>query len=139
MPHDGTIEDIESVRGPDPGPDATALVRRCLALRRKPLPEFTAEDLRIMIGQQLSLPVLLPAAVNILASDPLAEGDYYPGDLLHAVVRLPETAWHGAAAHRDRLAKALQAAPLPANGTGSSLRHAVAAFLSRPTNDHGTQ
>jgi hypothetical protein len=56
-----------------------------------------------MIAHQLSLPVLLPAAVTLLAADPLTEGDYYPGDLLYAVVRLPEPAWHRAANHRDRL------------------------------------
>ena len=47
-----TIEEIEGVRELDPGPDATTLIRRCLALRRKPLSEFTTEDLRIMLGQQ---------------------------------------------------------------------------------------
>lgn len=30
---------------------ATTLIRRCLALRRKPLSEFTTEDLRLMPGQ----------------------------------------------------------------------------------------
>jgi len=60
-PHDqqapvtnATIEEIEGTRWPDPSPDDTFLIRRCLALRRKPLSEFTIEDLRIMIGQQRS-------------------------------------------------------------------------------------
>jgi hypothetical protein len=85
-----TIKEIEGVGEPDPGPDATTLIRRCLALRRKPLSEFTTEDLRIMLGQQIAVPILLPMAVTVLADDLLAEGDYYPGDLLYAVVRLPE-------------------------------------------------
>jgi hypothetical protein len=38
MPDDGTIEEIEGVREPDPGPDATALIRRCLALRESRCP-----------------------------------------------------------------------------------------------------
>jgi CDI immunity proteins len=139
MPDNGsTIEEIEGTREPDPGPDATALVRRCLTLRRKPLPEFTVEDLRIMIGQQLSLPILLPLAVTVLAGNPLAAGDYYPGDLLRAVVRLPQAAWHGAASHRERLAEALQATPLPAEDTDPSLRAAVTAFLDSPATEHRT-
>src|SRR5262245_59546893 len=97
----GTIEDIEHVREPDPGPDATDLVRRCLALRHKPLCHFTTEDLRIMLGQQIGVSILLPMAVAALAADPLAEGDYYPGDLLYAVVRLPEQEWQGVKHHRE--------------------------------------
>ena len=40
--------------GPAP-PDATPLITRCHELRTKPLRDFTAEDLRIMIGQQVAL------------------------------------------------------------------------------------
>jgi CDI immunity proteins len=125
----GTIEEIEGVREPDPGPDATTLIQRCLALRRKPLSEFSIEDLRIMLGQQIAVPILLPMAVTVLADDPLAEGDNYPGDLLYAVVRLPESAWRGAARHRDRLVKVLRATPLPDEDLHTDLRHAVAAFV----------
>lgn len=96
MPIPGTIEGIERSRWPDPGPNASSLVRRCVALRRKPLSQFTTEDLRIMLGQQIAVPILLPMAVAVLLDDPFAEGDYYPGDLLSNVVRLPEQRWDGA-------------------------------------------
>jgi hypothetical protein len=125
-----TIEEVEGSRWPDPAPDATFLIRRCLELGRKPLGEFTTEDLRIMIGQQMALPVLLPLAVTVLADNPLAEGDFYPGDLLHAVVRLPQAAWHGAASSRDQLANILRATPVTTDGTIPSLPDAVTAFLS---------
>jgi hypothetical protein len=107
-----------------------------VALRRKPLSEFTTEDLRIMIGQQIALPVLLPLAVTVLAADPLAEGDFYPGDLLNAVVRLPQAAWHSAPGHRDRLTEALHATPLITEETSSSLRDAVTAFLDNSATRH---
>jgi CDI immunity proteins len=84
-PHPATVEEFERVREPDPGPDASYLVRRCLELRRKPVAEFTTEDLRIMLGQRIGVPILLPIAAAVLADDPLAEGDYFPGDLLHSV------------------------------------------------------
>jgi hypothetical protein len=35
-------------------------------LRDKPLREFTAEDLRFMLGQQISLPLLMPMALDVL-------------------------------------------------------------------------
>ncbi|MFD4208614.1 contact-dependent growth inhibition system immunity protein [Micromonospora tulbaghiae] len=87
-----SIEQHERDVWPDPGPEATSLVRRCAELRRKPLAEFTVEDLRVMIGQEIGVPALLPLALQVLRRDPLVEGDYYPGDLLANVLRLPESA-----------------------------------------------
>ncbi|WP_196255855.1 contact-dependent growth inhibition system immunity protein [Micromonospora sp. WMMC415] len=102
-----TIEQLEREVWPDPGPDATSLVRRCVELRRKPLAEFTVEDLRIMLGQEIGVPALLPRAVQVLLRDPLAEGDYYAGDLLSNVLRLPDSAWSNLRAERKRLASVL--------------------------------
>ncbi|MDO3701886.1 contact-dependent growth inhibition system immunity protein [Micromonospora sp. C28SCA-DRY-2] len=102
-----TIEQLERNVWPDPGPDATSLVRRCTTLRRKPLAEFTVEDLRIMLGQQIGVPALLPLAVQVLLRDPLAEGHYYPGDLLTNVLRLPDSAWSSLRAERKRLQSVL--------------------------------
>jgi hypothetical protein len=45
-------------------------------------------------------------ALAVLREDPLAEGNYYPGDLLHAVLRLPDDAWRGLAADRALLVAA---------------------------------
>ncbi len=69
------------------------LVTTCHRLRQKPLAEFTVEDLRIMIGQRIGLPFLVPLAVERLEEEPLAAGDFYPGDLLQAVLRAGETFW----------------------------------------------
>src|SRR5262245_24649584 len=41
-------------------------------LRHKPLREFTAEDLRFILGQQTGLPVLMPMALDVLEADPFA-------------------------------------------------------------------
>ena len=69
------------------------LVTTVHRLRRKPLAEFTVEDLRIVIGQGIGLPFLVPLAVERLEKEPLAEGDFYPGDLLKAVLRAGEGFW----------------------------------------------
>ncbi len=76
------------------------LVTAVHRLRRKPLAEFTVEDLRIVIGQRVGLPFLIPLAVERLEEDPLAAGDFYPGDLLQAVVRAGEGFW---ASHPDSI------------------------------------
>lgn len=88
-----TLDTVDPpVWGPVP-PDATFLVRRCHELRTKPLRDFTVEDLRIMIGQQIALKHLVPLALERLQADPLVGGDDYPGDLLAAVLRADAAVW----------------------------------------------
>lgn len=79
---------LQDLDGQDWGeaPFPSYLVRTCHALRRKPLRDFTVEDLRIMIGQNFSLEYLVPLALERLRHDPLAAGDFYPGDLLGCVL-----------------------------------------------------
>lgn len=69
------------------------LVQTCHRLRRVPLGDFTAGDLRIMIGQKISLLFLIPLALENLQEDPLVEASYDPGDLLNVVLDVPETFW----------------------------------------------
>lgn len=55
--------------------------------------DFSIGDLRLMIGQNISLAILIPLAINELRKNVLAEGDYYPGDLLQSVLRSEEDYW----------------------------------------------
>jgi hypothetical protein len=76
-----TLDQLEGVVWGEPTFESS-LVTTCHRLRTKPIDEFSVEDLRIMIGQQIGLPHLVPLAVAALEREPLAEGNYYPGDLL---------------------------------------------------------
>lgn len=88
-----SLDDIEGATwGPAPE-GATTLVAKVHELRRKPVGELTPEDLRLLIGQQVGVDVLLPRALDVLRRNPLEEGDFYPGDLLAAVLRLPQSYW----------------------------------------------
>jgi hypothetical protein len=86
------------------------LVRTVHALRRKPVGELTTEDLRIMLGQQVGVAILTPYALDVLERDPLAEGDFYPGDLLKSVVTLPVDHWREHADQAVRLDGVIAAA-----------------------------
>jgi len=80
-----TLEQLEGHTWPETT-YASALVTTVHRLRKKQVSEFAVEDLRIMIGQGVGLPYLIPRAVEVLEGDPFAEGDYYRGDLLAAVI-----------------------------------------------------
>jgi hypothetical protein len=62
-------------------------------LRRKPIGSFSSEELRIMIGQGIGLPWLVPLALEQLETNPLVEGDFFPGDLLASVLRIGPEFW----------------------------------------------
>ena len=121
-----SLEQIEDNAWGDPPPGATRLVRRAHDLRRKPIATLTTEDLRLLIGQQIGVDVLVRCALALLGDNPLAEGDFYPGDLLVAVMKLPPEYW---AAHPGQ-AMALRKIAQNAGHEDSSLHGAVEEFLS---------
>ena len=84
---DRTLDELEANAWGDPPRRASYLQGTLRALRRKPIGDFTIEDLRICVGQQVGLAWLIPIAISRLEDNPLAAGDLYPGDLLVAVVR----------------------------------------------------
>ena len=53
----------------------------------------SVEDLRIMISQNFDLPFLVPLEIEKLRENILTEGDFYPGDLLRAVVSSDPDFW----------------------------------------------
>jgi len=76
----------------------TRLITRLNQLRDIPLDDFTTEDLRIMIGQQMSLPYLIPLAIETLSINLFAEGDLFEGDLLKNVLCIETEFWN---AHKE--------------------------------------
>jgi CDI immunity proteins len=88
-----TIEVLENKNYGDPDDAPSDMVRNCLRLCRTPLAEFTASDLRLMIGQQFALAWLLPLAINHLKQDIFLEATFFPGDLLKNVLKVTPGIW----------------------------------------------
>ena len=99
---DRTLTEIESDNWGDADFDSH-LATAIHELRNKAIGQFSAEELRITIGQSVGLPNLVPIAISRLERDPLIEGDFYPGDLLSAVLRVAESFWDSNPALRERL------------------------------------
>lgn len=47
-----------------------------------------------MIGQNIGLKYLIPLAVQVLKKDCLAEGHFYPGDLLKSILTSEKEYWN---------------------------------------------
>lgn len=69
------------------------LVKRCTELLSQPLNEYSIEDMRAMISQQIGLDYLISLALKQLNTSILPEGDYYPGDLLTAILKVDKVYW----------------------------------------------
>ncbi len=85
---------LEQIEGSALSPASpTPIGRRCAGLRSVPLGALTAGDLGALIGQRMSLDLIVPRALDMLAKSPLVAGDDYPGDLLGAVLRIDGEFW----------------------------------------------
>lgn len=88
-----TLIDLERLPKEPILEDDTNLMMKCKELRAKRLIDFSVEDLRIMIGQKIGIKFLVPVALEKLEEDILAQGDFFPGDLLMNVLRLNKEFW----------------------------------------------
>ena len=119
-----TLEAIERPWGDAPSA-ASYLVRTVHRLRRKPIGQLGIEDLRILLGQDVGTEAVLPRALTVLEREPLAEGDYYPGDLLAAVLSLPVAYWQKYPAYADRIERILTTVESTDPETGEDLDDAT--------------
>ena len=106
------------------------LVTTIQNLRNKPLIDFTIEDLRVIIGQNFNLEILIPIALEKLEQNILAEGDLYEGDLLKTVLESDSLYWN---AHREQWAKlknlyAENSLIFEANNTYKQIRNSFGCF-----------
>jgi hypothetical protein len=123
-----TLEQLEGDRWGDPPADATHLIATVHELRRKPVGQLAAEDLRILLGQQVGVDALVPRALDLLDGNPLAEGDFYPGDLLAAVLSLPVEYWQQHPGHEKRINQVVSVVAsmdLDAHGAPADVIHAA--------------
>jgi hypothetical protein len=125
-----SLEEIEDDYWGYPPADATRLISTAYALHKRPIGALDVEGLRLLISQQIGLDALVPLALDNVERDPLAEGDFYPGDLLDALMRrVPESYWQ---AHEDQRARVRTVAEaLDPDETFDLLYTRAAEFLGR--------
>jgi len=87
-----SLEELESEKMEKPD-FQSSLILSVYRLWSTPLNLYSTEDLRLMIGQNISLKYLLPIAIDKLTENPFVEGDFHYGDLLWSVLNVESTFW----------------------------------------------
>ncbi len=87
-----SLEELDGEHWGDPTFDSN-VVRESHRLRTVALTELTAENVRFLIGQSMSLQHTVPIALGMLERDILASGDLYRGDLLSVVAQIDDDFW----------------------------------------------
>lgn len=89
-----SLQELENNEWGEPDEAPTPLVQKCLALRRVPLAQLSAENCRLLLGQQISPRYVVPLALKFLADNPLeGGGTMAPGAILGHILRLPAQFW----------------------------------------------
>ena len=100
-----SLQELDGADWGNPETAETPMIGRILTLRRRPLEELTNGEVRLAVGQKVGFPIVLELAIERLRENPLIEGDYHPGDVLAALVRLHEEDWDGRTDLRAELAE----------------------------------
>ena len=127
-----TLEQLDGHDWGDPETAPTGMVARCLRLRRTPLNAISAGDLRLLVSQNIGLKVLVPKALQGVSHEPLLEAEYYPGDLLSALLRVDKTYWSDNAAELEQLVLIAQSAEIQGGNIADECRTFLAENCSAP-------
>jgi contact-dependent growth inhibition (CDI) system CdiI-like immunity protein len=88
-----TLEELDGENWGPPETAPTGMVARCLRLRRTPLHLLSHSDLRLLISQKIGLKYTVPKGLKLISQDALIEVDFYPGDLLCALLQIDKNYW----------------------------------------------
>lgn len=88
-----SLEELENDKWPSLKSFPTEMVRQVYLLRQKPIIELNANDLRLLISQNVGLEYLIPLSIKFFEKDIFYEALYYPGDLLLAVLNVDPVYW----------------------------------------------
>lgn len=75
------------------GPFQTKMIETISLALQKPLQELQINELRLLISQNLALEYIVPVGINVLLSQPMADGGNYKGDLLSTCLRIKPEFW----------------------------------------------
>ncbi len=103
---------------------------RCLQCMRIPVKDLSKEQVRLLLSHDIGTIFLLCKTIQILEEDILADGDFYPGDLLSALLNVDDIYWRNNPELAGRLYSLLnQQRPLIQKAGHKRLDREVAQFM----------
>ncbi|HEX7261307.1 MAG TPA: contact-dependent growth inhibition system immunity protein [Luteolibacter sp.] len=85
-------------------------IQKIHAIRNKCLRDFTADEIRVCLAQDIGTSYLLPKALDLLEHNPWIEAEHYEGDLLNVCIDVEGECWNILKTARSRMLKILGAA-----------------------------
>ena len=104
-------QSLADLLGPLPAPELDSGTLATLhRLWEVPLKQLGVGDLRFLVVQGRGLEYLVPIALAHVVAHPLTVASYYPGDLLKALIRVPEPYWRDRPESQQQLVTAIERA-----------------------------
>lgn len=125
-----SIEELEGEVWPAPELESHVVVESH-RLRKEPLENLSVEDLRLLVGQKVSLEYTVPLALELLEENPLAAGAMYRGDLLANVLSLPDGFWQSHLELNNRLVEIKYELEIVAETIAKELLPSISSFVFR--------
>ncbi len=72
---------------------SSGLIEKCMVARTRKIKELSAEEVRILMSQNIGLEYIVPFSLDILEKEPLIFGGLYKGDLLVALLNVDKSFW----------------------------------------------
>ena len=72
------------------------------------LQDLEVENLRVLVSQEIGLKYCIELAIDFLENNILSEGDFYPGDLLIALVSIQSQTWDSHPKSYERLSSLIK-------------------------------
>jgi hypothetical protein len=69
------------------------IASRCHQYMEVPIKDLSKEQVRLLLSHDVGTIFLLDKTIRILEEDILADGDFYPGDLLSALLNVNKVYW----------------------------------------------
>ena len=100
----GQIKDFK-ITGSEAG-----FIQKIHAIRNKCLRDFTVDDVRVCLVQNIGVVYLVQKALGFLETNPWIEAEHYEGDLLNTCIDIPDDYWKEQKDNIERMRTILQAA-----------------------------